>query len=109
MAKKAASAKAPSKSEVYASISETTGISKKDVGAVLDALSAEIGKALSKKGSGAFQIPGLCKIIRVNKPAQPAKKGVPNPFKPGELMDVAAKPAKNVVKVRALKNLKSMV
>ena len=69
----------------------------------------EIGKALSKKGSGAFQIPGLCKIIRVNKPAQAAKKGVPNPFKPGELMDVAAKPAKNVVKVRALKNLKSMV
>ncbi len=109
MAKKAASAKAPSKSEVYASISETTGVSKKDVGAVLDALSAEIGKALSKKGPGAFQIPGLCKIIRVNKPAQPAKKGVPNPFKPGELMDVAAKPAKNVVKVRALKNLKSMV
>ena len=108
MAKKT-SAKAPSKSEVYASISETTGVSKKDVGAVLDALSAEIGKALSKKGSGAFQIPGLCKIIRVNKPAQPAKKGVPNPFKPGELMDVAAKPAKNVVKVRALKNLKSMV
>ncbi len=109
MAKKAASAKAPSKSEVYASISEATGVSKKDVGAVLDAMSAEIGKALSKKGSGAFQIPGLCKIIRVNKPAQAAKKGVPNPFKPGELMDVAAKPAKNVVKVRALKNLKSMV
>lgn len=109
MAKKAASAKAPSKSEVYASISEATGVSKKDVGAVLDALSAEIGKALSKKGTGAFQIPGLCKIIRVNKPAQAAKKGVPNPFKPGELMDVAAKPAKNVVKVRALKNLKSMV
>ena len=109
MAKKAASAKAPSKSEVYASISEATGVSKKDVGAVLDAMSAEIVKALSKKGSGAFQIPGLCKIIRVNKPAQAAKKGVPNPFKPGELMDVAAKPAKNVVKVRALKNLKSMV
>jgi nucleoid DNA-binding protein len=109
MAKKAASAKAPSKSEVYASISEATGVSKKDVGAVLDALSAEIGKALSKKGTGAFQIPGLCKIIRVNKPAQAAKKGVPNPFKPGELMDVAAKPAKNVVKVRPLKNLKAMV
>ena len=71
MAKKT-SAKAPSKSEVYASISEATGVSKKDVGAVLDALSSEIGKALSKKGSGAFQIPGLCKIIRVNKPAQPA-------------------------------------
>ena len=84
-------------------------ISKKDVGAVFDAMTAEIGKALGKKGPGAFQIPGLCKIILVRKPAQPAKKGVPNPFKPGELMDVAAKPAKNVVKVRPLKNLKGMV
>lgn len=109
MAKKSSSAKAPSKSEVYASISESTGVSKKDVGAVLDALASEIGKALGKKGTGAFQIPGLCKIIRVNKPAQAAKKGVPNPFKPGELMDVAAKPAKNIVKVRPLKNLKAMV
>ena len=44
----------------------------------------------------------------IKKPAQPAKKGVPNPFRPGELMDVAAKPAKNVVKVRPLKNLKAM-
>ncbi len=38
----------------------------------------------------------------------PARKGVPNPFKPGELMDVAAKAASTKVKVRALKNLKSM-
>ena len=37
------------------------------------------------------------------------RKGVPNPFKPGELMDVAAKPATTKVKVRALKNLKDMV
>lgn len=109
MAKKAASAKAPGKSEVFANIATTTGLSKKDVGAVFDAMVAEIGKALGKKGPGAFQIPGLCKIIRVHKPAQPAKKGVPNPFKPGELMDVAAKPAKSVVKVRPLKSLKSMV
>ena len=69
----------------------------------------EISKSLSKKGAGAFTLPGLCKIVVQHKPAQPAKKGVPNPFKPGELMDVAAKPAKNVVKVRALKKLKDMV
>ena len=41
--------------------------------------------------------------------AKPARKGVPNPFKPGELMDVAAKPAKTTIKVRALKGLKDMV
>ena len=105
---KSSSPKAVGKSELFANISTTTGLSKKDVGAVFDALTAEIGKAMSKKGSGVFQIPGLCKISMIEKPAQPARKGVPNPFKPGELMDVAAKPAKKVVKVRPLKGLKAM-
>jgi nucleoid DNA-binding protein len=106
---KAAAKKPPTKTEVFASISEATGVAKKDVAAVFDSLVDEIGKALSKKGSQAFTIPGLCKIVVQHKPAQPAKKNVPNPFKPGEFMDVAAKPAKNVVKVRALKKLKDMV
>ena len=106
---KAAAKKPPTKTEVYASISESTGVAKKDVAAVFEALVDEISKSLSKKGSQAFTIPSLCKIVVQHKPAQPAKKGVPNPFKPGELMDVAAKPAKNVVKVRALKKLKDMV
>ena len=108
MAKKS-SPKAAGKSEVFANIATATNLSKKEVSAVFDALAAEISKALGKKGTGAFQIPGLAKIVVVRKPAQPAKKGVPNPFKPGELMDVAAKPAKNVVKVRPLKSLKAMV
>ena len=49
------------------------------------------------------------KIKRVQKDATPAKFGVPNPFRPGETMDVAAKPAKNIVKVQPLKALKEMV
>jgi nucleoid DNA-binding protein len=106
---KAATKKPPTKTEIYASISESTGVAKKDVAAVFDAMADEVAKALGKKGAQAFTIPGLCKIVVQHKPAQPAKKGVPNPFKPGELMDVAAKPAKNVVKVRALKKLKDMV
>jgi nucleoid DNA-binding protein len=109
MAKKAPSPKPAGKSEVFANIATATNLSKKEIAGVFDALTAEIGKALGKKGNGVFQIPGLCKILVVRKPAQPARKGVPNPFKPGELMDVAAKPAKNVVKVRALKGLKGMV
>jgi len=109
MAKKAPSPKAAGKTEIFANIATTTGLTKKQVGEVFDAMTGEIEKALGKKGPGAFQIPGLCKIILVRKPAQAAKKNVPNPFKPGEMMDVAAKPAKNVVKVRPLKNLKGMV
>ena len=106
---KSTAKKPPTKTEIYASIAEATGVAKKDVGAVFDALADEVSKAVSKKGAGQFTIPGLAKIVVQHKPAQPARKGVPNPFKPGELMDVAAKPAKNVVKVRALKKLKDMV
>ncbi|MCC7084342.1 MAG: HU family DNA-binding protein [Pirellulales bacterium] len=102
------SKKAPSKREVLASISEATGVAKKDVSAVLESLAGEIKKALGSKGPGMFAIPGLVKIEKKKVPARPAKKGVPNPFKPGELMDVAAKPASTKIKVRALKNLKAM-
>jgi nucleoid DNA-binding protein len=103
-----AAKKAPSKSEVTNSIAEATGLSKKEIGAVFEALGSEIKKALSNKGPGMFAIPGLVKIERKKVPARPAKKGVPNPFKPGELMDVPAKPASTKIKVRALKSLKDM-
>jgi nucleoid DNA-binding protein len=108
-AKKPAGAKpkAPSKSEILNNLATTTGLSRKDVGAVLDALSGEIGKALSKKGNGVFQIPGLCKILRKQNPAKPAREGI-NPAT-GEKIMIKAKPATTVVKVRALKNLKEMV
>ncbi len=110
MAKAAAAAKkAPSKSEVMNNIAEETGLTKKQVGAVLEALASEIKKSLSNKGPGLFSIPGLVKIEKKKVPARPAQKNVPNPFKPGELMDRPAKPASVKVKVRALKNLKDMV
>jgi len=110
MAKAAVAAKkAPSKSEVVNNISESTGLARKDVAAVCEAMTNEIKKALGNKGPGVFAIPGLVKIEKKKVPARPAKKGVPNPFKPGELMDVAAKPASVKIKVRPLKNLKSMV
>jgi len=107
-AAKSKGGKAPSKSEVLNSIAEQTGLSRKDVGAVIDALSDEISKNIGKKGPGVFQIPGLVKIVRQNVPAKPAQKGVKNPFT-GEIRDVPAKPASVKVKVRPLKNLKGMV
>ena len=81
---------------------------KKQVAAVLEALAAEIKTSLSSKGAGVIAIPGLVKIEKKKVPARKAQKGVPNPFKPGELMDRAAKPAYSKVKVRALKLLKDM-
>lgn len=104
-----AAKKPPTKTQIVASIAEATGVSKKDVAAVFAALEAEVKKNLGSRGAGAFTIPGLLKIVRLRVPARPARKGVPNPFKPGELMDVPAKPAQNKVKIRPLKNLKGMV
>ena len=103
---KAASKKAPSKSEVYSSISTSTGLSKKEVAAVFDALSAEIKKSLGRSGPKQFTIPGLCKVVVTHKPATKARKGI-NPFTKEETV-FKAKPARNVIKVRPLKNLKDM-
>ena len=110
MAKAATAAKkSPSKSEITNNIAEATGLTKKQVAGVLEALSGEIKKSLSNRGPGVFAIPGLVKIEKKKVPARPAQKNVPNPFKPGEFMDRPAKPASVKVKVRALKNLKDMV
>ncbi len=101
--------KALTKTEILNNIAEDAGLSKKEVATVLEALSEQIKNSLGRRGPGAFTIPGLLKIEKKRVPARVAKKGVPNPFKPGELMDVAARPASNKVKVRPLKNLKEMV
>jgi nucleoid DNA-binding protein len=106
MAKAVVVKKPPTKTEIMTSIAGETGLSKKQVAEVFESLAGEIKKALSNRGAGAFVIPGLIKIEKKKVAARPAQKGVPNPFKPGELMDRPAKPAYNKVKVRALKNLK---
>jgi hypothetical protein len=103
------SVKGRTKSQIYSDISTSTGLSRKQVAGVFEAMGDLIRKDMGGRGPGLFTVPGLMKIKRINKPARPARKGVPNPFKPGELMDVPAKPARKVVKVLPLKNLKSMV
>ncbi len=106
-AKAAKPAKPPTKSEIMKTLAEQTGLTKKQVESVFDALTEMIAKNLGKKGPGVFAIPGLMKIKVVHKPAQPARKGI-NPFT-GEETVFKAKPARNVVKVQALKKLKDMV
>ena len=101
--------KAMTKTEILAQIAENTGLAKKDVSAVLDELGVVIDRHVRKRAVGAFTLPGLLKIKTVKKPATKAKKGVPNPFRPGETMDVAAKPASVRVKITPLKKLKDMV
>jgi nucleoid DNA-binding protein len=106
-AKKQAAAKAPTKSEILAHISDDTGLTRKEVSSVFESLDTIIKKSLGRRGPGVFTLPGLLKIKKVTKPATKARKGR-NPFT-GEEMTFKAKPARKAVKVLALKNLKEMV
>ena len=110
MAKKATKVDKPmGKGEVLSTLAERTELSRKQVGRVLEELASLIEQHVSKRSVGMFTLPGLLKIKVVQRPARPARKGVPNPFKPGETMDVAAKPASRKVKVLPLMKLKSMI
>ena len=97
------------KTQLLEAISNETELSRKEIGGVLDALSTQISKSLGRRGPGMFTLPGLVKIEKKKVPARKARKNVPNPFKPGEMMDIKAKPASTKIKVRPLKNLKDMV
>ena len=111
MAKKKKAAKtatkARTKSEVFGALADGTEMSRKQVGMVFEELAGIIKKDLGKRGPGVFTVPGLMKIKVVRKPATKARKGI-NPFT-GEETVFKAKPARNVVKVLALKGLKTMV
>ena len=100
--------KAPTKTQVLANLADATDMSKKEIAAVLEALTDEIRKALSNKNLGAFTIPGLIKITKKRVPARPAQKNVLNRLT-GNYEDRPAKPASTKVAVRALKGLKEMV
>ena len=99
-------AKPATKSEVLAGIAATTQLSRKQVASVFEALAGVIKTAVGKKGPGVFALPGLLKIVVVQKPAVPARLGI-NPFTKQQQM-FKAKPARKVIKVRPLKALKDM-
>ncbi|MDA9316131.1 HU family DNA-binding protein [Pseudomonadales bacterium] len=96
------------KSAIIAEISANADLSKKQVTAVFQELNDLIARHVKKGAVGEFTLPGLLKIKTVKKPASKARKGVPNPFRPGEVMNVAAKPASTKVKVLPLKGLKEL-
>jgi len=92
------------KSQIVASLADSTELSKKQVNAVLDELNTLIERSIKKRAVGEFTIPGVMKITTVKKPARKARKGI-NPFT-GEETVFKAKPASIAVKVRPLKKLK---
>lgn len=95
------------KAEMYNTIAEATGLSRKQVSSVFDCLGQVINGHIRSKAVGMCTIGGLIKVEVKRKAATKARKGV-NPFTGEEIM-IKAKPARNVVKIKALKKLKEMV
>jgi len=100
-------AKPMNKTEILLALAEATGLTKQQVAGLFGELSTLIQKNLAEGGPGAFTIPDLLQIKVVRKPAVAEHKGI-NPFTKEEMV-VKAKPAKNVMKLVALKGLKTMV
>jgi nucleoid DNA-binding protein len=95
------------KTQIVGDIAGSTGLTRKQVSAVIDGLGCVIERHVKKGAVGEFVLPGLLKINTVRKPATKERKGI-NPFTKEETV-FKARPARTVVKVRALKKLKEMV
>jgi nucleoid DNA-binding protein len=80
-------------------------LSRKDVKGVLETL-VNVGHGELKK-NGMFVIPGLVRLLVVKKPATKERKGI-NPFT-GQPTIFKAKPARKVIKARAVKAAKDAI
>ena len=98
--------KSLTKSAVYQELATHTGLTRKQIGEVFDALFGLVKRELGKKGPGQLSIPGLVKVLRHKKPARKARPGR-NPAT-GEAIMIPAKPASTVIKARVLKDLKAL-
>jgi len=92
-----------SKSALINEVVEATGdVSRKQVKAIMEALSDVAYKELKK--SGVFTLPGFAKFRVVKKPATKARQGI-NPFTKAPTT-FAAKPASKSVRARPIKAIK---
>ena len=101
-----AGAKPPTRNEVYRNIADKTGMTRKDVVQVCDALTDVMVKSVKKHGT--FNYLGLMKLTLVKKPAVKGGKMIRNPFT-GEMVPQKPKPASRTVRVRPLKAVKDML
>ena len=93
------------KTQVVAELATKVGTTKSTVDELFGELYTMAAREL--KSGRALTIPGLVKITLVRKAATPARPGR-NPAT-GATITIKAKPARSVVKVRALKSLKEIL
>lgn len=104
---KAISAK-QTKSQILQAVAQETGLTLKQVKAVFVSANQMLQKHMIKKGSGEFLIPEMgIKVMRKIRPATKKRMGR-NPMT-GEAVMIAAKPKKEIIRLRALKALKGVL
>jgi DNA-binding protein HU-beta len=99
-------ARPKTKPEITAALVAATKLTRKEVVLVLAAAEALLHEEL-KSGPGKFNILGASFSLKV-KPAREAGTR-PNPFRKSEQIEIKARPATRVVRVRALKALNDAV
>jgi DNA-binding protein HU-beta len=96
--------KSMTKAQVVSELSSRVGITRAQTTEVFVKLTELIQEELS--GGRQVTIPGLVKVSLSQKPATAARQGR-NPFT-GDNITIKAKPARKVVKVKAIKAMKDM-
>jgi len=92
------------KAQVVAALAEASGLDKKSVSGVLDALSALARKELSAQGPGELTVPGLVKLKAKATAATQDRQGV-NPFTK-QPMTIKGKAASRKIRATPVKALK---
>jgi len=95
------------KGEFYSIVADQTSLPRKQIAQVFETMGKIIAADLSKSGPGILNVAGLMKVMVKRMPATKAREGI-NPFTKQKQI-FKAKPARNVIKIRPLKALKSMV
>lgn len=101
------SSKRLNKSQFVTILAEKSGLSREQATSALDTINTMVAQQLGKQGPGEVLIPGLLKLIVVDKPATREHEGI-NPFT-GEPMIYKAKEARKIIKVRVLKALNDAI
>lgn len=96
-----------SKTQFVAELAEKTSLTKRQAASALDALNGMVAHQLGKRGPGDVVIPGLVRLLVVEKPATAQHEGI-NPFTKAP-MTYKAKPARKVIRARPLKGLKDAI
>jgi nucleoid DNA-binding protein len=95
------------KAQITAALAESSGLDKKAVASVLDALATLAAKQLGADGPGEITLPGIVKLKAKATSATADRQGV-NPFTK-EPMLIKGKPASRKVRATPVKALKDDV